>query len=115
MKSSRPVVGPLEVLEHEDDGRLLGDALEERPPRGEQLVAVADRALVEAQQLQEARLDPAPLALVGDALLERRRRCAPASSPRRRSRSSPARLRTISPSAQKLIPSPYAGERPWCQ
>ena len=26
----------------------------------------------------------------------------------------PARLRTISPSAQKLIPSPYDGQRPWC-
>ena len=28
---------------------------------------------------------------------------------------SPARLRTISPRAQKVMPSPYAGERPWCQ
>ena len=24
-------------------------------------------------------------------------------------------MRTISPRAQKVMPSPYAGERPWCQ
>jgi hypothetical protein len=64
-------VGPLEILEHEDDGPLFGDALEERPPGGEELVAIAATALVDAQQLQEARLDPAPLALIRDVLIER--------------------------------------------
>ena len=42
----------------------------------------------------------------------RSRRASPGSSPRRRSRRGPRALRTISPSAQNVIPSPYAGERP---
>ena len=38
MKSSVPGVGPVEVLEHEDDGPGRGQPLEERPPAREQLV-----------------------------------------------------------------------------
>ena len=66
------------------------------------------------EQLQQARLDPAPLPLVGHILHEglgdprpRRRRVVGLGQA--------GRLRTISPSAQNVMPSPYAGERPWCQ
>ena len=63
----------------------------------------------------QARLDPAALVLVGDVVVERR------GEPRPRGRRSssvsamPARLRTISASAQNATPSPYDGQRPWCQ
>ena len=74
-------IGPLEVLEEEDRQALVGDALEERPPRREQLLALAGAALLDAEQLEKTRLDPASLLRVGDVLgdgggdpLARRRR-----------------------------------------
>ena len=65
-------IGPLEVLEDEDDRRSLGDPLEESPPGGEQLVALERGLLGSRQQGGEAWLDPAALGLVADELLERR-------------------------------------------
>ena len=65
MKSSRPGVGPLEVLEEEDRRGPLGDALEEDPPGGEQDVATAGRRRLEAQQREEGRLDPAAIVVAG--------------------------------------------------
>ena len=65
-------IGPLEVLEDEDDRGSLGDALEESSPGGEQLVALERGLLGSRQQGGEAWLDPAPLGLVADELLERR-------------------------------------------
>ena len=38
MKSSRPGVREVQVLEDQHDRALLGDALEERPPGAEELV-----------------------------------------------------------------------------
>ncbi len=65
-------IGPLEVLEDEDDRGSLGDPLEESPPGGEQLVALERGLLGSRQQGGEAWLDPAALGLVADELLERR-------------------------------------------
>ena len=42
-KSSRPGVGEVEVLEDQHDGRRGGEALEERAPRGEELVRAPRR------------------------------------------------------------------------
>ncbi len=68
---------------------------------------------LDAQERQERGLDPAPLLLVGDVLASvaaTLARVVASSSVSSR----PQRPRTISPSAQKLMPSPYAGERPSC-
>ena len=68
------VIGPLEVLEDQDHHAVLGDAFEVHAPGREQRVAV--RTLiglrcVEAKKLEQARLDPAALRLVGDVLVQR--------------------------------------------
>ena len=85
-------------------GAVVGESLEERPPRREQLLR-ADAGL-DAEQRQQRRLDPAPLVRVGDvlgrAIAATFARVVASSSVS----SSPARARTISPSAQKLMPSP---------
>ena len=63
------------------------------------------RALLEAEEVGEARLDPAPLLRVGDVLLDAAWSFAEGgrgSSPS----TMPARLRTISASAQYVTPSP---------
>ena len=93
-------------------GRGRGEALEERAPGAEQLLG-AD-AGPDAEERQQRGLDPAALVGVGDVRREGRRRPSPGSSSRRRSRAGRQRPRTISPRAQKLMPSPYAGERPSC-
>ena len=94
------VVRPLEVLEDEGDRAERGDALEEAAPCAELLVAVAAGCALEAEQHAQVRLDPAPI--LG---IERRTCRGPprAWSPRPSAASDsrmPARLRTISPSAQ---------------
>ena len=94
-------VGPLHVLEGHDDWLDLGHALEEEPPGGEQVLLVpGDVGLLEADQVGEARLDPAALVGVGDVLMDSRRGASrlteAASSPSR----IPARPRTISARAQ---------------
>jgi hypothetical protein len=68
------VIGPLEVLEDEDDDASLGDPLEEDAPRREERLAVRPIALatLHSEQLKQARLEPAPLGVIRDPLLERR-------------------------------------------
>ena len=109
-------VGPLEVLEHAARrGAVAGDALEERPPRGEQLLAADRPASPTPSRASSAGSIHRRSASSGDVVSR--------PSPRLRSRvvasssvsARPARPRTISPSAQNVMPSPYAGERPWCQ
>ena len=87
------------------------DPLEERAPGAEQLLG--GRCPLDAQQRQQRRLDPASLRRrrgrtrrPSSRDLRAGRRLVVASRPGRH------RPRTISPSAQKVIPSPYAGERP---
>ena len=53
-------VGPVRVLEHEDRRLVLGEALEVEPPGGEEILAVGRGPLLEAEQVREPRLDPAP-------------------------------------------------------
>ena len=87
-----------------DDGARGGHPLEERAPGGEELLRAARRAL-DPEQRQQRRLDPAPLGLVGDVLGDRLGDLRPG----RRlvvGLEQAARPRTISPRAQKLIPSP---------
>ena len=70
-KSSSAVVGPVEVLEDEDGGPLLGHPLEEEPPGGEEVLPVGAVALLSPSRWCEPRLDPRPLLGVGDVLRER--------------------------------------------
>ena len=66
-------IGPLEVLEEEDRQAEVRDALEERPPRREQLLALADSTLFDPEQLKEARLDPASLLRIRNVFSDRGR------------------------------------------
>ena len=103
----QPLVGPVQVLEHEHERRPLGHRLDVAPPRGEGLVArLALGRAGEADQRAQVLLDPRRLAGVAH---ERRaptsrasRRPSPASSVSR----IPASLLTISSSAQYATPSP---------
>ena len=101
------VVGPVQVLEDEHGRALLGDVLEEPPPRGEQLVALGR--------------DVASIPSSGSSRCRNHARSAPSG----RTASSfavatsggsdsriPAWALTISPSAQKVMPSPYGRHRP---
>ncbi len=70
------VIGPLQVVDHEDERTLLGEGFEEEAPPSVQLGATITQRDVlrrEPDQRAEARLDPAPLPLrdeVGDRLRE---------------------------------------------
>ena len=79
-------IGPLEVLEDEDRHAQVRDALEERAPGREQLLALAGAAFLEAEQLEEPRLDPAPLLRRRGRTPRRSPRSARASSRRRPTR-----------------------------
>jgi len=46
----QPIVGELQILEQKDDRSDLRDALEERSPGGEQLLAAALDGRLDAQQ-----------------------------------------------------------------
>ena len=64
-------VGPLQVLEDEHRRAALGQALEEQPPRGEEVVTVEGGLLGDPEQLCQPFLDPAALVGVGQLVLER--------------------------------------------
>ncbi len=61
-------VRPVQVLEEQHGGPLLGEPLEEEPPGREQILPVGRHALGEAEQVLEPRLDPGPLVGVRDVL-----------------------------------------------
>lgn len=68
------VVGPVEVLEHEDERTLVGHRLEEAPPGGKRLAATIRRGVVataDADESAKVRLDPACLASFSDRVLDR--------------------------------------------
>ena len=68
------VVGPVEILEDEDERIRLGDRLEESPPGGERLApAVCARLASPAQPRQRPQVtfDPPSLHLVGDHPIDR--------------------------------------------
>ena len=62
-------VGPLQVLEQERDRPLIGHALEEEAPGAEQLLLAPDRAVLEPEQVQQARLDESVFLVVETELL----------------------------------------------
>ena len=64
-------VRPLHVLEGEHRRIALREALEEEPPRGEEILLVARLVLRQPEQVREARLEEAPLFGVEEVLLER--------------------------------------------
>ena len=64
-------VGPLHVLEREHGRPLVGQALEEQAPGGEQVLPVRLQALLEAREMGESRLDELSLARVEYVLLQR--------------------------------------------
>ena len=98
-------IGKVEVLEdHHDRGRGR-EAFEERPPGGEELLRAGVRCL-DPQERQQAGLDPASLAFVDDMDRQRLGHLCPGRRWVVRFDAGPQRSRTISPSAQKLIPSP---------
>ncbi len=73
-------VGPLHVLERQEDGIGVGEALEEESPGAEKLLLLACLVLLQSEQVRESGLDEAAVLLVevlGERraqLLERRRR-----------------------------------------
>ncbi len=94
------LVGPVEVLEDEHERPLVGETLEEPPPRGESLVpaiAAAEVRAGEADQRSQVGDDPR---VVGDRASLRSTSCSSSSS------RMPACALTISPRAQKVMPSP---------
>ena len=104
----------MEVLEEEDGGTVGGDPLEIGPPGGKEALTPTRRRRLDGEQGQERGLDPAALAIVGHPVATDSaifRRVVGSSSVASR----PARPRTISPRAQNVMPSPYAGERPTFQ
>ena len=90
-------LGPVDVLEADEQRSLFGEALEHSPDAPEELVA---------------RNDEGRFSECGAKSLERsgvrRRRCAMASA----TASRPPRSRTSSTSGQYVIPAPYARQRP---
>ncbi len=61
----QPAIGPVEVLEYEDHRVAVGYALEEGPPRREQLLARTAGHLLESEQTREPGLDPPPFLGIG--------------------------------------------------
>ncbi len=108
-----PRVRPVEVLEQEDRGRVGGDPFEVGPPGGEQALAPTGRRRLDGQKGEQRRFDPAALAFVRHP---RRDRLGDLPTGRLlvvgRQQAGPTL--TISPSAQNVTPSPYAGDRPTC-
>ena len=104
----------MDVLDYEDERTLFREPLEEAPPRGERLVPPVTAELCrfgEADEREEVRLDarlvPGTDEHVLDGVMDllgdlRGVSCS----------STPAWAFTISPSAQSVIPSPYARQRP---
>ncbi len=59
-------IGPVQILDDEHRRIPLGDRLEERAPRGERLCALDARRRLEADERQQALLEPRPLVTVGE-------------------------------------------------
>ncbi len=68
------VVGPVEVLEHDDGRMLIRDVLEESSPGGEQLLAIGGGCRLDPEQRQEPLAEPGPLGSFGQNHLELRGR-----------------------------------------
>jgi hypothetical protein len=92
----------VQVLEDQHGRPLGGDRLEEAPPGGEGLVAGRRRARLQPHQGQQAPRQPLAVRLAGGhGRVQLGRGLVGVSDSRM-----PAWALTISPSAQKVIPSP---------
>ena len=100
-------VRPVQVLDHQDEGPVGGHRLDEASPGGEELGLVGAWALGIAQPEQRRQPCPEPLALRGlaDERLQRGVQLAHHLHGGSDSRM-PAWALTISPRAQKVMPSP---------
>ena len=88
-------------------GYDLRQPLEEEPPGGEQVLPLEALRLAEPEQLRQARLDEAALALVVEEVLLERLACSFARADAGSSSSAMRqRIRTMSASAQYVTPSP---------
>ena len=105
------LVGPVEVLEHEDGRAVLGEVLQEPTPGRELLLALGLRAGLDPEQRQQPLAEPGTLGALGQD--------AASSLPVATSTVSDSRIPawafTISPRAQNVMPSPYGRQRPWRQ
>ena len=95
------VVGPVEVLEEEDERPSAGNRLDEALPGAKRLLAIRLAATHESHQWGEARLQPLGVVDSGEDLAELLGCSARPSDSRM-----PACAFTISPSAQNVMPSP---------
>ena len=68
----QPLVGPLEVLEHQRDRVIVRQTLEEQPPTREQLLAPEAR-LGDPEQRPQPGREELPLGRIGDPAVERER------------------------------------------
>ena len=115
MKSSRPSSAHWRSSNTRTTGSSTGRRSKNSPPAGEQPLAAAGRRLAQAEQRQQARLDPT-LARPGPRCARRPTpRRARGSSPRRRSRRGRPACGPSRRAPRTLTPSPYDGERPSCQ
>ena len=103
------VIGPVEVLDDQHQRAIGGHALDERAPGGERLFPVGGRRL-QADERQHPFAQPGLVGPGGTTASSFAAAVAGESDSR-----IPACAFTISPSAQKVIPSPYGRQRPWCQ
>ena len=108
MKSSSPGSAQCRSSKTSTTGAVWPPCARRTCARRRTAASDADAGL-DAQQRQQRRLDPARSSASGTRCARPSRRPSRAWSPRRRSRRRPARPRTISPSAQKVMPSPYGG------
>ena len=102
------IIGPVEVLEDEDGRPLLREHLEEPAPGSEQLISLAPRSGLDAEQREQTLSEPGLLLAGGQDLSSLA--VATDGCP---TRGFPACALTISPSAQNAIPEPYGRHRPW--
>ncbi len=107
-------VGRMEVFEYQHGRASFADPLEERANCSEEIGPVSIRHLAETEETSKPRDDPSMVVGIGEVLgdegldLVRDLSASSVSAIR-------ARWRTISPNDHRVTPSPYAGERPWCQ
>ena len=92
-------VGPLQVVDHHHHRVALGQALEEHPPAGEEVVA-CQVGVGGAEQLGDARLDEVAVIGAGDQLVQARAAAWPAPRPSGSCSPMPKRWRTIWARAQ---------------
>ena len=115
-KVEQALVGPVQVFEDEDERPLLGECLEEAPPRCKSLgsmVALELLLALEPDQCSQVPLDPIGLRLV-DELAHAPCQLACRLFGRVRLEHACLRLHHLA-ERPKETPSPYGSDRPWRQ